>query len=73
MLKKISDWYMKQRVGHILITMYFIAAITATIIIPDGSRMVLWAWGAGAACVVGPFLLSINHTTKKITGKNIWD
>lgn len=73
MLKKINDWYMKQRVGHILLGIYLIAATTASIAVPDGAGLVVWAWGAGATCIVGPFLLSINHATKKSTGKGIWE
>ena len=40
--------------SHVLLALYLIAAITATIMVPDGGGRVLWAWGAGAALVVGP-------------------
>ena len=57
--------------SHVLLALYLIAAITATIMVPDGGGLVLWAWGAGAA-LVGPWLWSINRVTKEATGKNIW-
>jgi len=41
--------------------------------VPDDGGLVIWAWGAGAACTVGPFLLSVNHATKKRTGQSIWE
>ena len=58
--------------SHVLLALYLIAAITATIMVPDGGGLVLWAWGAGAALVVGLWLWSINRVTKEATGKNIW-
>ena len=73
MLKKISDWYMKQKLRYILLAMYLVAAITATFLVPDDGGLIIWAWGAGAACTVGPFLLSVNHATKKRTGQSIWE
>ena len=58
--------------SHVLLALYLIAAITATIMVPDGGGLVLWAWGAGAALVVGPWLWSFIRVTKEATGKNIW-
>ena len=72
MLRKIFSWYMEQKMSHVLLALYLIAAITATIMVPDSGGLVLWAWGAGAALVVGPWLWSINRVTKEATGKNIW-
>jgi hypothetical protein len=72
MFRKIFSWYMEQKMSHVLLALYLIAAITATIMVPDGGGLVLWAWGAGAALVVGPWLWSINRVTKEATGKNIW-
>ena len=40
--------------------------------VPDGRGLVLWAWGAGAALVVGPWMWSLNEITKKSTGKSLW-
>ena len=73
MLKKISDWYMKQKLRYILLAMYLVPATTATFLVPDDGGLVVWAWGAGAACIVGPFLLSVNHATKKSVGQSIWE
>ena len=55
---------MKQKLRYILLAMYLVAAITATFLVPDDG---------GAACTVGPFLLSVNHATKKRTGQSIWE
>ena len=63
MFRKIFSWYMEQKMSHVLLALYLIAAITATIMVPDGGGLVLWAWGAGAALVVGPWLWSINRGT----------
>ena len=72
MFRKISSWYMEQKMSHILLALYLMASITATIMVPDGGGLVLWAWGAGAALVVGPWMWSLNEITKKSTGKSLW-
>ena len=72
MFRKISSWYMEQKMSHILLALYLMASITATIMVPDGRGLVLWAWGAGAALVVGPWMWSLNEITKKSTGKSLW-
>ena len=63
---------MEQKMSHILLALYLMASITATIMVPDGGGLVLWAWGAGAALVVGPWMWSLNEITKKSTGKSLW-
>jgi len=73
MFRKISDWYMEQRMSHILLSIYLTSATTATFMIPDYGGMVLWAWGAGAAVIVGPWMWSLNRITEQKTGKNLWD
>ena len=72
MFRKISSWYMEQKMSHVLLALYLMAAITATILVPDDGGLVLWAWGAGAALVVGPWMWSLNEITKKSTGKSLW-
>ena len=73
MFRKIFDWYIKQRTGHILLAIYLIAATTATFLVPDNGGLILWAWGAGATLVIGPWMWSLNRITKQNTGKNLWD
>jgi hypothetical protein len=73
MFRKIFDWYMKQKVGHVLLSLYLMAATSATIIVPDNSGLIIWAWGAGATLVVGPWMWSLNKATKQNTGKNLWN
>ena len=73
MVRKIFDWYMEQKMGHILLAMYLVAATTATILVPNDGGLILWVWGAGATVIVGPWIWSLNRVTKQITGKNLWD
>ena len=73
MFRKISDWYMEQKMGHILLAIYLTAATSAIILIPGHEGFVVWAWGAGATVVVGPWMWSLNRVTKQSTGKNLWD
>ena len=73
MFRKISGWYMKQNMSHILLTMYFVAATTATFVIPGREGLVLWVWGTGASVIVGSWMWSLNRITKQSTGKNLWD
>ena len=73
MFRKISDWYMEQKMSHILLAMYLMAATSATLLTPSREGVVLWAWGAGATVIVGPWMWSLNRVTKQSTGKNLWD
>jgi len=73
MFRKISDWYMEQKMGHILLAIYLMAATSATLLTAGREGLVLWAWGAGAAVIVGPWMWSLNRITKQSTGKNLWD
>ena len=73
MVKKIFDWYMEQKMIYILLAMYLTAAASATVLIPGGEGLILWAWGAGTTVVVGPWLWSLNRVTKQNTGKSLWD
>jgi hypothetical protein len=72
MFRKIFDWYMEQKVSHILLTIYLTAATSATFMIPNDGGPVLWAWGAGATLIVGPWMWSLNRITEQNSGKNLW-
>ena len=71
MFRKISGWYMEQKMSHILLAIYLMAATSATLLTQEG--LVLWVWGAGATVIVGPWMWSLNRITKQSTGKNLWD
>jgi len=73
MFKKIFDWYMEQKMSYILLSIYLVAAITATLGIPGREGLVLWAWGTGATLILGPWMWSLNRINKQTTGKNLWD
>ena len=72
MFRKIFDWYMEQKVSHILLTICLTAATSATFMIPNDGGPVLWAWGAGATLIVGPWMWSLNRITEQNSGKNLW-
>ena len=73
MFRKIFDWYMEQKISHILLTMYLAAATSATFMIPNDGGLLLWVWGAGVALVVGPWTWSLSRITKQSTGKSLWE
>jgi len=73
MLKKIADSYMELPIRYMVFSLYLLAAISATILVPSNAGMVLWAWGAGASLIVGPWMWSLNKVTRKHTGKSLWD
>jgi hypothetical protein len=72
MFRKISDWYMEQKISHLLLVAYLAAATSATLIIPGREGLILWAWGTATTLIVGPWMWSLNHVTKKHTGNNLW-
>ena len=73
MLKKIITSYMDLPIRYMVLSLYLLAATSATILVPSNAGMVLWAWGAGASLIVGPWMWSLNRITKKTTGKSLWD
>ena len=73
MFRKIFDWYMDQKMVYVLLVIYLTAATSATVLIPGGEGLIIWAWGTGATVVVGPWLWSLNRITKQNTGKSLWD
>ena len=73
MFKKIADSYMEIPIRYMVFGLYLLAAISATILVPSNAGMVLWAWGAGAALIVGPWMWALNRVTRKHTGKSLWD
>ena len=73
MPKKILDSYMELPIRYMVLTLYLLAAISATILVPNNAGLVLWAWGAGASLIVGPWMWSLDRITRKTTGKNLWD
>lgn len=73
MFRKTFNWYMEQKMYYILLSIYLVAATTATFIIPGREGLVLWAWGAGATFILGPWMWSLNRVNKQTTGKNLWD
>ena len=73
MPKKILDSYMELPIRYMVLTLYLLAAISATILVPNNAGLVLWAWGAGASLIVVPWMWSLDRITRKHTGKSLWD
>ena len=50
MFRKIFDWYMDQKMVYVLLVIYLTAATSATVLIPGGEGLIIWAWGTCNGC-----------------------